>query len=1026
MQFNCNGIGKKLQQIVHFMSAKNIMVAAIQETKLQRTSPKPSVDGYSILRKDRIAGDGGGGLMFIIADCAEITFRERDIQWTAPPNRHIEVHAVHLFINDKRLLLINSYIPPDSSCVEKAISVADLLDVQEESILFMGDVNAHHYGWDALGTPDDRGDDLMDEISASPMILLNDADTPTRAPSNGTCTSPDITLASPEVHRYSSWRTYTALGSDHLPIVVSIQLSPKRDPAPLKCYANYGKANWDGFRELTNRMFAGLPPPQSAHTGEREFRRLILVASKRCIPHGRHHPSRAHMPATVLPLIRERDRRRTVDPADPEVPALTAQINALVDQDKEAKWRELLESCDLRTESAKLWRTVKSLSGNAVKPVNAAISFGNLIATGPAVAARSFNKMFATVVQHQITKARKKATRKRVLTKNLADCPVITIDEVSKAIKRASNSKAIGPDGLNMLHLKNMGANAVRYLTRIMQLSLEHCNIPAIWKCSTIVPLPKPGKDVCDSKSYRPISLLAPGVKIMESVLLPTLNAHLAPNAHQHGFRPKHSTVTALLKLTNRIARGFNQNKPAHRTIVVALDLTKAFDSLDHCSLIDKVAATNLPGAVTRWLANYLHGRQCRTLFRGSTSRARTVKVGTPQGSVASPTLFSFYIADLPEPDPESGLQVVVYADDITIFGTGKIDEVTNALNEYLPRLHAYLQSLALHISAEKSTVTLLTPDSHEYNVHPAVSVDGKQLPLEHTPKILGVLFDTMFTFGPHCLRTAKRAQLRNNVLRALTSTSWGHSKETIIATFKAIGKSVLNYAAPVWIPNTKSTNVDHLQRVQNEALRIATGCHKMSCVDHIHHETKELPIQRHCDLLAAQFLAACAQQDHPCHEMYHDDPGPRKMKKTLKSHYLVKVEEASLVGVRREPDHRKVQNRLHGVYVAAELARQRPNRVLGRKAPAIDPAELKLPRKSRCRLAQLRSGFSICLRSYQHRINEQIPDICPKCRGSPHSVAHLFQCPANPALLQFDPPLTPEDLWLRPVECARAFNFDL
>jgi hypothetical protein len=95
------------------------------------------------------------------------------------------------------------------------------------------------------------------------------------------------------------------------------------------------------------------------------------------------------------------------------------------------------------------------------------------------------------------------------------------------AIRRSSNSSAVGPDGLTALHLKNLGPHAVAYMTCLFNLSVSCANIPAIWKLVNIIPILKPGKPASDSKLYRPISLLSPVVKILERLLLPFVTTEL-------------------------------------------------------------------------------------------------------------------------------------------------------------------------------------------------------------------------------------------------------------------------------------------------------------------------------------------------------------------------------------------------------------------------------------------------------------------------------------------------------------------
>ena len=172
-----------------------------------------------------------------------------------------------------------------------------------------------------------------------------------------------------------------------------------------------------------------------------------------------------------------------------------------------------------------------------------------------------------------------------------------TTGQVIKGISNCSNTKAICPDKLSIFHLKNLGPRAIEYLTALFNDSVTSCRIPAIWKSSIVIPIPKTGKDSYLGTSYRPISLLCPAAKVMEALILTTVNTHLLPASDQHGFRTGHSTTSALLQLTSDVATDFNQRKPPHRTVCVAVDLTTAFDTVNHNALLSKIARSTLPEA---------------------------------------------------------------------------------------------------------------------------------------------------------------------------------------------------------------------------------------------------------------------------------------------------------------------------------------------------------------------------------------------------------------------------------------------
>ena len=107
---------------------------------------------------------------------------------------------------------------------------------------------------------------------------------------------------------------------------------------------------------------------------------------------------------------------------------------------------------------------------------------------------------------------------------------------------------------------------------------------------------------------------------------------------------------------------------------------------------------------------------------------------------------------------------------------------------------------------------TLFTPETKQAKYHPDIKIAGSQLPLNRSPKILGVHLDTSLTFNVHCTQAATRVSNRNNVLKALAGTSWGQQKETILMTYKAIGRSVANYGAPVWSTNASVTSIERFK----------------------------------------------------------------------------------------------------------------------------------------------------------------------------------------------------------------------
>ena len=196
-----------------------------------------------------------------------------------------------------------------------------------------------------------------------------------------------------------------------------------------------------------------------------------------------------------------------------------------------------------------------------------------------------------------------------------------------------------------------------------------------------------------------------------------------------------------------------------------------------------------------------------------------------------SPSLFNYYIADMPRPTPP--VKRVCYADDITVWDTRpKIPQLESMINNYLRDVSIYIKDNSLLISAPKSTVTLFTPDKHRFQMHPDITLEDTQLSLERSPKLLGVIMDPSISFHKHCNYVSDRIDKRNNMLKALAGSSWGQDKEYLLMTYNALGKSIANYVAPVWSTNASDSCFKKIQRAQNAALRTATGVHKMASIE--------------------------------------------------------------------------------------------------------------------------------------------------------------------------------------------------
>lgn len=359
------------------------------------------------------------------------------------------------------------------------------------------------------------------------------------------------------------------------------------------------------------------------------------------------------------------------------------------------------------------------------------------------------------------------------------------------------------------------------FFCTVTNLSLSTGIFPDSAKRAIITPiLKKRSLDKNDLNNYRPISSLSFVSKFIERVVSLRIDRFLfyynLMSPFQSAYRPFHSTETVLLRLCNDIAVARGNHL---LTCVIMLDLSAAFDTIDHCVLLDRLSSSfNFSGVVLRWFSSYLMNRSQSVMINSHVSLPHSFLYGVPQGSILGPRLYSLYVSPVSNIIDSYGMSHHIYADDTCLYFSFSPDDVaisTEVLNTCIYHLCDWFNSNFLKVNCNKTN--LIVFNSHFMNSDICISVSGVEVYPSSTVHYLGVTLDHSLSFEPHVLEICRSSFA---FLRSLYRIRSYLPYASVLSLVNAFVFSRLDYCNSV-LSFCNNRTVGRLQRVQNCLVRL-------------------------------------------------------------------------------------------------------------------------------------------------------------------------------------------------------------